>query len=157
MHKYFSTLCKNISQIITHSNKLSLQIPSGPKCRLLQEHQLLFLKITTWKHEEIMRNFQEMFFLTKLLQSETFPASTCILLQHLWSLTTFNYAKGPRIHFSWSTGWRPTSMVQILTSNIVRGEKNAKLAWSQELAPTKQRKRVDSKCEWNTKWSSIGL
>lgn len=156
MHKYFSTLCKNISQIITHSNKLSSQIPSGPKCRLLQEHQFLFWKITTWKHEELMRNFLEIFFLTKLLQSETFPASTCILLQHLWSLATFNYAKGLRIHFSWSTGRRPTSMVQILTSNIARG-KNAKLAWSQELAPTKQRKRVDSKCEWNTKWSSIGL
>ncbi len=121
MHKYLSPLCKNILQIIiTHSNKSSSQIPSGPKCWVLQDHQFLFWKITTWKHEELMRNFQY-FFLSKLLQSETFSASTCILLQHLWSLATFNYAKRPRIHFPWSTGWRPTSMVQILTSNIVRG------------------------------------
>lgn len=79
------------------------------------------MKTLIWgAYEKLLRTF---IFLAKLLQSDTFPGSTCMLLQHLWSLATFNYTKGPRIDFSWSTGWGPASMVQILTSNIVRGEK----------------------------------
>lgn len=50
----------------------------------------------------------------------------CKFLQHLWSLATFNYAKRPRIDFNCCTGWWTTSMVQKLTSNIVRGAKTCK-------------------------------
>ncbi len=157
MHKYLSPLCKNILQIIiTHSNKSSSQILSGPKCWVLQKYQFLFWKITTWKHEELMRNFQYFFFV---------QAST------VWNLSCFDMHLTPTSVISRHLQLRQEAedtfpLKYWLKTNLhgsnpnfkhCKGGKYAKLAWSQELAPTKQRKRVDSKCEWNTKWSSIGL